>query len=103
MLNPDGVTHGNYRCSLAGQDMNREFVQPHKKLAPEVWHQLWTSFHFKKSKLKIGPSGFKSLAAPARNLSDFSAGLPGNPADFRQAKTHTELTQPVIEVRPPPP
>ena len=23
MLNPDGVVNGNYRCSLAGSDLNR--------------------------------------------------------------------------------
>ena len=52
-------------------------------------------FISEKAKLKIGPSGFKSLAAPAGNLSDFLAALPGNPAGCRHAKTHTELTQPV--------
>jgi hypothetical protein len=25
MLNPDGVIHGNYRCSLAGADLNRKY------------------------------------------------------------------------------
>jgi hypothetical protein len=28
MLNPDGVTVGNYRCSLAGLDLNREYREP---------------------------------------------------------------------------
>lgn len=23
MINPDGVIHGNYRCSLSGVDLNR--------------------------------------------------------------------------------
>ena len=23
MMNPDGVIHGNYRCSLSGVDLNR--------------------------------------------------------------------------------
>jgi cytosolic carboxypeptidase protein 2/3 len=23
MMNPDGVVHGNYRCSLSGTDLNR--------------------------------------------------------------------------------
>ena len=23
MMNPDGVIHGNYRCSLCGNDLNR--------------------------------------------------------------------------------
>lgn len=25
MLNPDGVIHGNYRCSLSGADLNRRW------------------------------------------------------------------------------
>lgn len=28
MLNPDGVIHGNYRCSLAGCDLNRRWKNP---------------------------------------------------------------------------
>ncbi len=30
MVNPDGVIHGNYRCSLAGCDLNRRWKKPHK-------------------------------------------------------------------------
>jgi murein tripeptide amidase MpaA len=26
MLNPDGVVNGNYRCSLSGQDLNRQVL-----------------------------------------------------------------------------
>ena len=29
MLNPDGVINGNYRCSLAGCDLNRRWKTPH--------------------------------------------------------------------------
>lgn len=36
MLNPDGVVHGNYRCSLAGTDLNRRFLDTHKSLHPTV-------------------------------------------------------------------
>jgi murein tripeptide amidase MpaA len=28
MLNPDGVINGNYRCSLAGCDLNRRWKRP---------------------------------------------------------------------------
>ena len=28
MLNPDGVIVGNYRCSLAGLDLNRQWLNP---------------------------------------------------------------------------
>jgi len=32
MLNPDGVINGNYRCSLAGCDLNRRWITPSKVL-----------------------------------------------------------------------
>ena len=31
MLNPDGVIVGNYRCSLSGSDLNRQYVNPSAK------------------------------------------------------------------------
>ena len=37
MLNPDGVINGNYRCSLAGCDLNRRWKVPHKSLHPTIW------------------------------------------------------------------
>ncbi|TMW63340.1 hypothetical protein Poli38472_002281 [Pythium oligandrum] len=36
MLNPDGVIHGNYRCSLAGTDLNRRYVNPSPELHPTI-------------------------------------------------------------------
>jgi len=30
MINPDGVIHGNYRCSLIGRDLNRRWKNPSK-------------------------------------------------------------------------
>ena len=36
MLNPDGVIVGNYRCSLSGQDLNRQWIDPRKRLHPIV-------------------------------------------------------------------
>jgi len=38
MLNPDGVIVGNYRCSLSGYDMNRQWQHPDHKLAAPVHH-----------------------------------------------------------------
>jgi len=38
MLNPDGVINGNYRCSLAGCDLNRRWKYPNKTLHPEVYY-----------------------------------------------------------------
>jgi len=31
MLNPDGVIVGNYRCSLSGCDLNRQWIAPSMK------------------------------------------------------------------------
>ena len=37
MVNPDGVINGNYRCSLAGCDLNRRWKLPSKVLHPVVY------------------------------------------------------------------
>jgi cytosolic carboxypeptidase protein 2/3 len=34
MINPDGVVIGNYRTSLSGKDLNREFINPDKNIFP---------------------------------------------------------------------
>lgn len=36
MLNPDGVAIGNYRCNLAGYDLNRVWQQPDPLLHPTI-------------------------------------------------------------------
>lgn len=36
MINVDGVIYGNYRCSLAGIDLNRVWKRPNKTLFPEI-------------------------------------------------------------------
>lgn len=38
MINPDGVIHGNYRCSLSGRDLNRRWIEASKDLFPEVYY-----------------------------------------------------------------
>ncbi|XP_071941889.1 uncharacterized protein [Antedon mediterranea] len=38
MLNPDGVIVGNYRCSLAARDLNRNYRNPRKESFPTIWH-----------------------------------------------------------------
>ncbi|XP_041052604.1 cytosolic carboxypeptidase 2 [Carcharodon carcharias] len=38
MLNPDGVITGNYRCSLSGQDLNRNYRTVLRDSFPCVWH-----------------------------------------------------------------
>eukprot|EP00826_Nyctotherus_ovalis_P030197 TRINITY_DN2401_c0_g4_i1.p1 TRINITY_DN2401_c0_g4~~TRINITY_DN2401_c0_g4_i1.p1 ORF type:complete len:269 (+),score=77.09 TRINITY_DN2401_c0_g4_i1:253-1059(+) len=37
MLNPDGVINGNYRCSLAGCDLNRRWKKPNQTLHPTIY------------------------------------------------------------------
>lgn len=37
MLNPDGVIVGNYRCSLSGLDLNRQWIDPSSKRCPEIF------------------------------------------------------------------
>ncbi|KAM5255760.1 cytosolic carboxypeptidase 3 [Ctenodactylus gundi] len=38
MLNPDGVIVGNYRCSLSGRDLNRNYTSVMKESFPSVWY-----------------------------------------------------------------
>ncbi|KAM4676451.1 cytosolic carboxypeptidase 3 [Discoglossus pictus] len=37
MINPDGVIVGNYRCSLSGRDLNRNYKSRLKDSFPAVW------------------------------------------------------------------
>ena len=37
-MNPDGVVCGNYRSSLAGVDLNRQWILPSQELHPEVFY-----------------------------------------------------------------
>ena len=37
MLNPDGVIVGNYRTSLGGRDLNREWQNPSMRISPEIF------------------------------------------------------------------
>lgn len=36
MLNPDGVSLGNYRTGLSGKDFNREYLKPDPSIFPEI-------------------------------------------------------------------
>ena len=66
MLNPDGVIVGNYRCSLSGQDLNRQWIGATARVFPEIYYTkqmfkktlesrknlfiCWCSWTFKKEK-----------------------------------------------------
>jgi murein tripeptide amidase MpaA len=38
MLNPDGVTFGNYRSNMLGVDLNRRWPNPSKLLHPTIYY-----------------------------------------------------------------
>uniref|UniRef100_A0A8B9KS56 ATP/GTP binding protein 1 n=1 Tax=Astyanax mexicanus TaxID=7994 RepID=A0A8B9KS56_ASTMX len=38
MLNPDGVINGNHRCSLSGEDLNRQWLNPSTELHPTIYY-----------------------------------------------------------------
>ena len=38
MLNIDGVLNGNYRVSLCGFDLNRQWANPSKQSHPTIYH-----------------------------------------------------------------
>jgi len=38
MINPDGVIFGNFRCTLSGQDINRQWKTPNEFLNPESFY-----------------------------------------------------------------
>ncbi|KAG7481117.1 hypothetical protein MATL_G00063400 [Megalops atlanticus] len=38
LLNPDGVINGNHRCSLSGEDLNRQWQSPNAELHPTIFH-----------------------------------------------------------------
>ena len=53
MLNPDGVINGNYRCNLSGVDLNRQWIDPSKKLHPTIFHTKLVYLYLKYSILII--------------------------------------------------
>ncbi|KAL4469431.1 hypothetical protein ABPG74_004684 [Tetrahymena malaccensis] len=56
MINPDGVIHGNNRCSLAGIDLNRKWRNPHKKLHPcinYIKNMIKKNLHVRETKLLV--------------------------------------------------
>jgi murein tripeptide amidase MpaA len=47
MLNIDGVIIGNYRCNTTGADLNRQWLEPSRKLYPTIYN---TKLLIKKTK-----------------------------------------------------
>lgn len=44
MLNLDGVINGNYRCNLSGVDLNRQWIDPSRKLHPTIYHTKMVNY-----------------------------------------------------------
>lgn len=76
MMNPDGVIHGNYRCGLAGVDLNRRWKRPNEKIHPTVYYckKLVKAFAKERSLELVcdfhGHSRKKNVFAYGCNLND---------------------------------
>ena len=82
MLNPDGVIVGNYRCSLAGVDLNRNWDNPSRKLHPTIYYTknmirrfmedreviLFTDFHGHSRKMNVFMYGCENKAKLSMRL-----------------------------------
>ncbi|KAJ8402929.1 hypothetical protein AAFF_G00362430 [Aldrovandia affinis] len=84
MLNPDGVVVGNYRCSLAGRDLNRNYRTLLRDAFPCVWHTrnmvkrvmaerevvLYCDFHGHSRKNNVFMYGCENRSTTAPRLSE---------------------------------
>ncbi|CAG9318299.1 unnamed protein product [Blepharisma stoltei] len=71
MLNPDGVVCGNYRTSLSGDDLNRQWINPNMELHPCIYH---TKMMMKKLAAKREVTIFCDLHAHAKKKNSFIYG-----------------------------
>ncbi|CAF1390029.1 unnamed protein product [Adineta steineri] len=84
MLNPDGVIVGNYRCSLSGRDLNRNYKTVLKDAYPSIWHTremvkrfmtetelvLYCDFHGHSRKQNVFVYGCENKNAPNERLKE---------------------------------
>ena len=71
MLNPDGVVNGNYRCSLSGQDLNRQWLAETLRLALlERADALVIAFHAEPDWQPKASSGFADWIAVLRETAE---------------------------------
>ncbi|CAF2856372.1 unnamed protein product [Rotaria sp. Silwood2] len=75
MLNPDGVIIGNYRCSLTGKDMNRNFRHPRKQTFPTIYHMKQLMQDLQKEEHEI--LAFCDLHGHSRKSNVFAYGCDG--------------------------
>ena len=71
MLNPDGVIVGNYRCSLAGRDLNRNYKTVLRDAYPTVWY---TRQMIKKIRDEMGVELYVDLHGHSRKHNVFMYG-----------------------------
>jgi len=80
MLNPDGVIHGNYRCSLAGVDLNRRWQRPSKKLNPTIYYTKQTLKKFQETRQVMI---FCDMHGHSRKKNVFMYGCEQRSSEFR--------------------
>jgi hypothetical protein len=82
MLNPDGVINGNYRCSLAGCDLNRRWKAPSKVLHPTIYYTKQMIFNFAKERDLAVFCDFHGHSR-RKNIFMYGCNVPGSPEDSR--------------------
>mmetsp|Transcript_104612 Transcript_104612/g.239783 ORF Transcript_104612/g.239783 Transcript_104612/m.239783 type:complete len:735 (-) Transcript_104612:2310-4514(-) len=80
MLNPDGVIIGNYRCGLAGVDLNRQWRQPSAVLHRSI-HELKRLLAKLKARSEVAL--YIDLHGHSRKLNAFSYACGGGREDSR--------------------
>lgn len=97
MINVDGVVLGNYRCSFAGVDLNRQYRDPSRAIVPEVYYL---------KELLADPQTFLfcDLHGHSNKKDVFMYGCPGIPPNCRdpEAVVGTEKLWPLLvsEINP---
>ena len=83
MLNPDGVVLGNYRWSLSGQDLNRQWVGATARLFPEIFY---TKQMLNKTLLSRSIFMFMDIHGHSRKKNVFMYGCHNKNTDKRNAE-----------------
>ena len=82
MLNPDGVINGNYRCSLAGCDLNRRWKAPSRVLHPTIYHTKQMIHNFVKEREMLLFTDFHGHSR-RKNIFMYGCNNPNSPEDTR--------------------
>jgi len=82
MLNPDGVINGNYRCSLAGCDLNRRWKVPSKVLHPTIYNTKKLIEQFSKERELLLYCDFHGHSR-RKNIFMYGCNNPQSPEDTR--------------------